>query len=76
MSSSPTCLDPLLVQPFPEVSYAFVHDGHLGVPPVQQLLAVGQVTALLLVVAVPGLTSHSMEHRESISTSAVNEELW
>ncbi|KAG7281688.1 hypothetical protein CRUP_008063 [Coryphaenoides rupestris] len=41
-----------------------------------QLLAVGQATALLLVVAVPGLTSHSMEHRESISTSAVNKELW
>lgn len=58
-ASSPTCLSPLLVQPFPEVSDAFVHDGDLGVPPVQQLLAVGQVTALLQVVAVTGLTGRS-----------------
>lgn len=45
----------LLVQSFSQVSDALIHHGHLGVPLVQQLLVLGQLAALLQVMAVTSL---------------------
>lgn len=43
------------MQSFPQVSDALIHHRHLGVPLVQQLLVLGQLAALLQVVAVASL---------------------
>lgn len=50
----------LLMQSFPQVSDALVHHRHLGVPLVQQILVLGQLAALLQVMAVTSL-KHKQE---------------
>lgn len=56
----------LLVQSFSQVSDALIHHGHLGVPLVQQLLVLGQLAALLQVMAVTSLyETHNVTNIEA-----------
>lgn len=50
-----TCLSFFLVEAFPQLADALVHEGHLHVALVQKLLLLLQLAVLLLVQLVPDL---------------------
>lgn len=58
----------LLMQSFPQVSDALIHHCHLGIPLVQQLLVLGQLAALLQVMAVTSLKHTALQVLHAVKT--------